>query len=125
MMRTKKFFWLMISMCAVIVCWAGARSFGDSANFVVKNGINEYSGKGSASIGSWYDETWQAGNFFLLKQEANPDHFRYESVPDPVASTKGKPTVFQSPAGAPAIPQDVVVTQWKVTGHVHFASSGM
>jgi hypothetical protein len=125
-MRTNKVFWLAISVCAVIVCWAGTRSLGDPAHFVVdpSTGAVQYSGKGSASIGSWYDEAWQAGSFFLLKPNpVSHGQYLYESTLDPVTATHGNAPVFQQ--GNSTIPQDIVVTQWRVAGHVHFASSGM
>ena len=121
MVRTKKVFWLMISVCAVIVCWAGSKSLGDTANFVVDfAGVNQFSGKASVNIGAWYDEKWQASSFFLLNETSNTDEFRYERTSDPVTAPTGHEPIFRK--GNSTIPQDVVVTSWRVSGHVHFAS---
>jgi hypothetical protein len=131
MMRTNKVFWLTISVCAVIVCWAGSRSLGDTANFVVlPSGENDYSGKSYNSIGAWYDEKWQASSFFLLKEKSSgpgpgpsSDEYQYERTSAPVTDTAGKDSVYHaSKTDSSSIPMDLVVTSWRVTGHVHFAS---
>ncbi|MCX5708677.1 MAG: hypothetical protein NTY14_06895 [Candidatus Omnitrophica bacterium] len=142
MVRTNKVIWLAISVCAVIVCWAGTKSLGDSAGFVVDPITKEnlYSGKPDASVGAWYDELWRAKGYFLLQEASGPcggpgpctKEYRYERIPtlgpnpnldpDPVAFTNNKPSIFPSKTGSSAIPQDLVVTDWRVTGHVHFAA---
>jgi hypothetical protein len=108
-------------------------SFADDAG-------NPYSGKPAASIGAWYDETWEASGFYRLQRIGTSNNFRYEYTTDPTTSTN--PTFVQEPeevdkdtdqeqghqheykdatSGA-SLPQDVVITEWKVTGHVHFSS---
>jgi hypothetical protein len=81
------------------------------------------SGKSQTNIGAWYDETWDATKFYRLERvSSSSDNFRYVF--------KEKNTmVNESPAlnatytkDDASIPQDIVVTEWEVTGHVHFSS---
>jgi hypothetical protein len=126
MVRKRKIVWLMILVCAVIVCWAGTKSFGDRVPA-------PYSNRGN--IGAWYDEIWQAGGYFRLEETtlSGPGHteYRYKRIPykDPLhpeippdPETSGD-TAFYNDHTNPtvSIPQDLVVTDWKVSGHVHFA----
>ncbi len=97
---------------------------------------NPYSNKASDIIGAWYDETWQASVFYrttsvspnslIYRQSFNP-----ETIVNPTYSVA--PSLFSPPAAGPlgqgeqiipgaSIPSDMVVTEWKVTGHVHFKS---
>jgi hypothetical protein len=99
-----------------------------------------YSSKADTNIGAWYDETWQASAFYRLKQSSTSTEFYYEYtttpttssnptfVRDGVGETKNTSTVSShnhtySTPGA-SLPQDIVITEWHATGHVHF-SSGM
>lgn len=122
-------------------------SFGDDTG-------DPYSTKLSSSIGAWYDETWQAGSFYRLTPSAAPDNFYYSYTNDPTTAslptfvTEGlvldqtqnrttdenltPPSVHRhgytdadttAYSGA-SLPQDIVVIEWRVTGHVH-SSSGM
>jgi len=115
MVRANKGFWFTILACVVIACWVGTLSFGNPAG-------DPYSGKGGASIGAWYDEIWQGSGFFRLELDSHSHgrDFRYAYTTNPVTNTT---PVFQG--GNSTIPQDIVITKWKVTGHVHFASSGI
>lgn len=79
--------------------------------------------KSQTNIGAWYDETWDATKFYRLERvPPSSDSFRYVF--------KEKNTmVNESPAlnatytkDDASIPQDIVVTEWEVTGHVHFSS---
>lgn len=104
-----------------------------------------YSSK--ATAGAWYDESWEAAGFYRLNLSG--PGYRYEYAANPQSNindadfveagatiNKSETTDDNSPpptehshdfsyedetAGA-SIPQDIVVTEWKVTGHVHFAS---
>lgn len=102
------------------------------------------------NIRVWYDESWEARGFYRLERIAGPtNNFRYEYTTNP--TTASNPTFIQggrsvdatrqtgdpdtSPppqhrhdyqdrdttAGA-SLPQDIVVTEWRTTGHVHFSS---
>jgi hypothetical protein len=81
------------------------------------------SGKSQTNIGAWYDETWDATKFYRLERvSSSSDNFRY------VFKEKNA-MVNESPAlnatytkDDASIPQDIVVTEWEVTGHVHFSS---
>ncbi len=107
----KKFLWLILALtAAAALFFIGRNVLADPAA-----GNPFFSGEPDTNIGAWYDETWQASGFYNLEQPT-PGNFRYAPVPnnDPIALPPFDP-------GAP----DIVVTEWSVTGHVHFSSSGL
>ncbi|MFA5363123.1 MAG: hypothetical protein WC335_07805 [Candidatus Omnitrophota bacterium] len=119
-MRNKKNTAIIFAVsAAAIIFFAAGKVFSDSTGA-------PFSTKLATSIGAWYDETWQASGFYRLEQSgatAGSYRYRYTNTPTTTAAP-----VFISDApegGTPAvISQDMVVTEWSVSGHVHF-SSGM
>lgn len=112
----------------------GSHTFGDDITSTPSN-------RGEATEGAWYDELWQAQGFYRIKRDVGTNDFRYEYTTDPTTSSS---TTFYEEGelkedertteeedhrheytrdmpGA-SIPQDMVVTEWLATGHVHFAS---
>ncbi len=96
---------------------------------------NPYSSQSSENIGAWYDETWSASGFYRLNEQGNSNTYLYEYTATPVTGAVG--TFENSPnqnaqvsgggggkytAAGASIPQDLVITEWSVTGHVHFKS---
>ncbi len=120
MVHKKKSFWLIICASVGIVVWLGAASFGDVIN-------NPYSGQPNTNIGAWYDEVWDAAGYYRLERESvipsGTETFRYRFTTIPTTSTTPPaPPIFRQ--GQAGIVQDMAVTEWRVSGHVHF-SSGM
>ncbi len=129
---------LRVSLIAagITLCLLGARSFADDAAL----DPNNYSNKDGSTIGAWYDESWQASGFYRLEQVGSSNNFHYEYTANPAAGSsptyvkpgESKQTVentspptthTHSYTASPAsLPQDIVVTEWKTTGHVHFSS---
>lgn len=123
---------LTISTGLILSILAG-KGFGDDAG-------DPYSDKLATSIGAWYDETWQASGFYRLERIGSSDNFRYEYTTTP--NTTSNPTFTEDGSAADketfpeaghkhdytdatsgtSLPQDMVVTEWEVTGHVHFSS---
>jgi hypothetical protein len=112
-MRNKK---TIVIICAVFVAagifLAAGKVFSDNAG-------TPFSSKLASSIGAWYDETWQATGFYRLEQGGGVGNFVYKYTTTPTTTSA---PVFISPDESVAIPQDMAVTEWKVSGHVHFAS---
>ena len=102
-----------------------------------------FSGADPGSIKMWYDESWLASGFYRLERlnsnPGNPDYnkFRYEYTADPTQNTAPDSSVFICPAvmitrqdsdgtdyqdatGGGSIARDITVTEWEVSGHVHF-----
>lgn len=98
-----------------------------------------YSGR--ATPGAWYDETWQASGFYRLTPGAAANTFVYAYTDTPTTATNptfiqdstAQPKQTTTPPPAPkldytdatsgaSLPLDIVITEWSVTGHVHFAS---
>ncbi len=111
----------------------GSHTFGDDITSTPSN-------RGEATEGAWYDELWQAQGFYRIKRDVGTNDFRYEYTTDPTTSSSTtfyeegelveKDTEeeedhkheFKDTTGGASIPQDMVVTEWLATGHVHFAS---
>jgi hypothetical protein len=128
---------LILAICLVVTgmvlfIFVG-KSFSDNVG-------SPYTGQLASNIRAWYDESWEASGFYRLRREANPQNFIYEYTTTPTNNStptyveggtdtdkqtteesSHRHTVSDSP-GAASIPQDIVVTEWKVSGHVHFAS---
>ncbi|MFH0913132.1 MAG: hypothetical protein V1884_02485 [Candidatus Omnitrophota bacterium] len=124
---------LMISASLILYLFVD-RGFCDTAG-------NPYTAEPSGSIGAWYDETWQASGYYRLERIGSSDNFRYEYTTTP--TTASNPTFkkagslqdreteiagghkhdYEDATSGASIPQDIVVTEWKATGHVHFAAS--
>lgn len=89
-------------------------------------------GGSSAAIKAWYDETWLASGFYRLERTGVSDDFHYTHITTtpaaPTPTTATNPTFIEdssNPSGTnnisgASLPQDLVITEWKVTGHVHF-----
>jgi len=101
------------ALCMILVLSIGlilpilaTNSFCDEAG-------DPYSSQPATNIGAWYDETWQATGFYYLTGAATNWQYEYASDPLnlPAAATPPSPDAT-----------DVVVTEWSVTGHVHFSS---
>ncbi len=103
---SKKFVWLVLALTgAAVLFFIGRNVLADSAG-------NPFSSEADTNIGAWYDETWAASGFYHLEQ-VNAAAFRYTYNNNPASATPYN--------GALAAP-DLVVTEWDVTGHVHFSS---
>jgi len=76
-----------------------------------------YSSKQPSTIKAWYDETWEAARFYRTTKVPGTDQFKYA----PKSSPGGDGNQTYSRGGA-TISSDLVVTEWKVTGHTHFSS---
>jgi hypothetical protein len=117
MRSTKTIVIIFAVFAAAIIFLAAGKVFSDGTGA-------PFSTKLATSIGAWYDETWQASGFYRLEQSgATAGSYRYRYTD---TSTTATAPVFISDApegGTPAvIPQDMVVTEWSVSGHVHFSS---
>lgn len=84
-----------------------------------------FSAQPDSNLGAWYDETWAATGFYRLESDpavlptAQTYHYQYTTT----ATTVTAPIFTMSTAALlQAIPQDMVVTEWRATGHVHFKS---
>lgn len=116
-----------------------ARGFCDSAGIPPSSELGD-------NIGAWYDENWQASGYYRLERIGSSENFRYEYTVSPVSGAASNATFSRQDAGTTqktggavdgetpehkhkytasgaSLPQDVVVTEWTVTGHVHFAAS--
>jgi len=118
---------LTISMGLILSILVG-KGLGDDAG-------DPYSGRSSDTIQAWYDETWQASGYYQLGEVVSPTldpdverEFRYAYTTTP--NTTSNPTFLEESthvvlgdniSGA-SLPQDIVITEWRATGHVHFTS---
>lgn len=140
MYKTKQILCILLISMGLILCIWASKSFSDDP-------AEPYSGKSDATISAWYDETYQASGFYRLQRIGASNNFRYEYTTTP--TTSSNPTFVEEgsaetketqpePGPGPghthnytdatsgaSLPQDIIVTEWKVSGHVHFASSGM
>jgi len=134
-MRKPEFILLILAISAsLILCLFVDRGFPDTAG-------DPYSTEPAGSIGAWYDETWQASGYYRLERIGSTNTFRYEYTTAPTTgSTSNTTFTKESAAGGKdtgttsshkhnytasgaSLPQDIVVTEWQTTGHVHFAAS--
>ncbi len=76
-----------------------------------------YSSKDNSTVKAWYDETWQAASFYRTAKGTNQVRYVYTDNPE----TRDNPTYSTGKPGA-TISSDMVVIEWKVTGHTHFSS---
>ena len=133
MERKKAFFSGILVISLGLVLWPSLGRCSDAGD--------PYSPRPGSSIGAWYDETWQASGFYRLEPNAgSTTNFHYEYIDTTTPTTAINPTFIQdsssqdkqttsgdnenytdATAGA-SLPQDIVITEWRVTGHVHFAS---
>ena len=145
MYKTKVVLGILAISIGLILCIWNSRGFGDD---IVSP--SPYSTKSDISVQAWYDETWQASGFYRLTEHSSTPskiEYKYKEIADPITNTPSNPnratfvqegsaeperTEFDAPGGhrhdytdatsGASLPQDIVVTEWKVTGHVHFAS---
>ncbi|MFH1245954.1 MAG: hypothetical protein V1662_05645 [Candidatus Omnitrophota bacterium] len=84
-----------------------------------------YSGEPEENIGTWYDETWEAGGFYstgdaiytaLPAAGGETWELSYRYTPQPEGKTVSVPGENVS------LPADAAVVEWNVTGHIHFSS---
>ena len=102
----------------MLVALAGAsllapKVFGDSI-------ASPYSAKPATTIGSWSDEVWDASGFYKVKDCGSSSMLKkycYEFTSNP--RSPGSLTWY---IGGASIPGDVLVTEWRSSGHVHFTS---
>jgi len=78
-----------------------------------------FSSKTNSTVKAWYDETWEAARFYRTTNVPGTDSLIYTSTSSP--GTGANPTYSKGTPGA-TISSDLVVTEWKVTGHTHFSS---
>ncbi|PIV39090.1 MAG: hypothetical protein COS29_04510 [Candidatus Omnitrophica bacterium CG02_land_8_20_14_3_00__42_8] len=87
-----------------------------------------YTNKSEDTIGAWYDETWQASGFYrTTKAAGGEDKLIYTFTTKP--NTDKNPTYSIPPkkegdtiSPGVALSSDMAVTEWEVTGHLHFKS---
>ena len=124
----QKLFTDMLRVCGLILLISILCTFVFKSTAIGDGTGNPYSGKNADTIGAWYDEVWQASGFYRTKIITG-DRLVYGHTND--ASTAANPTFVKTPisytpgtnaqTGA-SISSDMVVTEWKVTGHLHFKS---
>jgi len=108
---SKRFLWLILALTgAAVLFFIGRNVSANSAG-------DPFSSEPLSNIGGWYDETWKASGFYHLEQVGAGTNFRYTYNNDPTSATTGV-TPYNGALAAP----DLVVTEWDVTGHVHFSS---
>ena len=104
----KKFIWLVVVLSAVAVLFIlGSNVLADLTG-------DPFSGEPDSNENAWYDETWLAVKFYNLERVGASANYKY------VQRTSGNIA-----AQAATVKPDLVVTEWHVTGHVHFTSSGL
>ena len=109
MSKKKAIFGVLLAVIAVALFMVGAKVFGDEAG-------DPYSSQPGSNIGAWYDEIWQAsGLYYLTDSAATSWQYEYASYSD-LLNLPATATLPSSSA------TDLVVTEWSVTGHVHFRS---
>ena len=102
----KKYLWLVLALASVAVLFfIGSHVSADTAG-------NPFSIQADTTAQAWYDETWQASGFYNLQQIGASPNFEY-------AYTNSPTTAYDGPLAGP----DLVITEWQVTGHVHFSSN--
>ncbi|MDD5668412.1 MAG: hypothetical protein PHE58_00050 [Candidatus Omnitrophica bacterium] len=108
---------IIVLILGVIVCMTASKGLTDDID-------NPFSTKLSTNIGAWYDEVWLASGFYRLQADASNENFHYAYSNS--ATTNSNPTFTKGGTGehAVSIVQDMIITEWRVSGHVHF-SSGM
>jgi len=79
--------------------------------FFTSKTFADYSQESPGNVGVCYEENWSASKFYILVKEGN--NFKYQEG-DPFSISIDPAT------GKPPILQDVVVTQWEVTGSVWY-----
>ncbi len=80
-------------------------------SFFTNKTLADYSQESSSNVGVCYEENWSASKFYILVKDGN--NFKYQEG-DPFSIG------IDSATGKPPILQDVVVTQWEVTGSVRY-----
>ncbi len=113
-MRNKKTIALICAVSvAALIALAAGKVFSDNTGA-------PFSANPASNIQTWYDETWQASGFYRLEASGPVNgNFFYRYTDTPTTTTA---PVWVSMFGEAFIPQDMVVTEWRVTGHVHFSS---
>ncbi len=86
-----------------------------------------YSIKSKDTIGTWYDETWEASSFYRTRNIAGANSMQYAVSYKPGTTVNPTYSIPPTQKDGNIIPgatlsSDMVVTEWKVTGHVHFKS---
>lgn len=118
-MKRKKRAVIWTAVCAACVIFAASsRSLGNDAD-----GHPNYSSQNANNIGAWYDETWTAVKCKVSPRPHDPDAGGTVGYQDCALSPK--PSLAPVIKGSASMPPDIVVTEWAVTGHVHFASDDM
>ena len=108
----KKFFWLILVLAAVTALFfIGSNILADPIP-----ATQPFSEEPDVSEQAWYDEVWQASGFYNLEDAGAGGNFKYKYRANEQALINNT-TATTNP--------DVVVTEWDVTGHVHFSSSGL
>jgi len=103
----KKYLWLFLALASVTVLFfIGSHVSADTAGI-------PFSLQSDTTAQAWYDETWQANGFYNLRQISASPQLEY------YADTNNPTTPYDGPLAGP----DLVITEWQVTGHVHFSSN--
>ena len=122
MFKKKAIFGVLLVVIVVVLFMVGAKVFSNEAG-VPYDSYNPSIGTGHAkdlgNINAWYDETWQAADYYVLVKEISvpvpgSDQYHYEHTTTPTTNP---------PFPASPYENDIVVTKWQATGHLHFGST--
>ncbi|MDD4004841.1 MAG: hypothetical protein PHW69_06510 [Elusimicrobiaceae bacterium] len=79
------------------------------------------SDKNATNIGSWNDEFWQAYAVYRLVPYSTDGEYYYEyRLLTDLLTVAFTPTTYAR--GKVALTPDVVVVEWRLSGHIHFVS---
>lgn len=87
-----------------------------------------YSAKLSNNRGAWTDETWEASGFYKTQDIPGQNSVKYSFTANPASSANSTYSIAPTYVNGNIVPgaslrSDLVVTEWKVTGHVHFTAT--
>ena len=125
MSKKKAIFGVSLVVIVVVLFMVGAKVFGHVAEQPTPNYPSPsspsypYCTHPIGNIMGWYDETWQAHDYYVLVKETTEpgsDQYHYEHTTTPTTNP---------PFPASPYENDVVVTKWRATAHIHFGSTGM
>lgn len=102
----KKYLWLVLALASVTVLFfIGSHLSADTTG-------DPFSVQPDTNAQAWYDETWVASGYYNLQQIGASVNLEY-------AYTNNPTTAYDGSLAGP----DLVITEWQVTGHVHFSSN--
>ena len=133
MSKKKAIFGVLLVVIVVVLFMVRAKVFGHVAEQPTPNYPSPsspsypYCTHPIGNIMGWYDETWQAHDYYVLVKETSvlglEDNYRYVYTQTPTDETLTFPN--PTPGASYETENDVVVTKWRATAHIHFGSTGM